>query len=43
MGFVVLGQLAPGLSRPFYDVSVRQLVGLPLASFKPFLAVGPLP
>jgi hypothetical protein len=40
--FVVLCQLVPGISA-FYDVSVRQLAVLPLASFRPFLAETPLP
>jgi hypothetical protein len=42
MDFVVVCQLVPGISA-FYDVSIRQLAVLPLASFRPFLAETPLP
>jgi hypothetical protein len=41
-GFVMLCPLTLGVSA-FYDISVRRLAGLPLASFKPSLAGTLLP
>jgi hypothetical protein len=42
VGFVLSGRLAPGISA-FYDISVRRLTGLPLASSRHSLAGLPLP